>query len=264
MKYVAAIGCAILMAASGVSQAWAHGGSGMGGITENDLCSIEKGQYFIHFSTYQHATAGTATQLAQAKELKNADLRRYLDAMKEELQSYCRDIPRTGKATLTFDLISTVLRRVPVAVRVVEASERGDSETVLYIPQQVYPSGVVKAETDFAKAGKYRAVMEVEEHATRGSHAGGATEAAGHGHDGGGAAAVTEKHASTAEEEAYHAYDSTFSFPFTVGLKTTRSRSGASSSMMSNPAILVTAVAGMAIGTVLYVRRKKKSSLNIL
>lgn len=244
MKYVAAIGCAILMAASGVSQAWAHGGSSMGGITENDLCSMEKGQYSIHFSAYQHATAGAATQLAHVKELKDADLRRYLDAMKEEFQSHCRDIPRTGKATLTFDLISTVLRRVPVAVRVVEASERGDSETVLYIPQQVYPSGVVKAETDFAKAGKYRAVVEVEEHAAHGSHAGGA-------------AAVTEKHASSAEEEAYHAYDSTFSFPFTVGLKTT-SHGGASSSMMSKPAILATAVAGMAIGTVFYIRRKKK------
>ncbi|WP_337287595.1 hypothetical protein [Candidatus Methylomirabilis sp.] len=258
MKYVAAIGCAILMAAFGVSQAWAHGGGSMGGITENDLCSMEKGQYFIHFSAYQHATAGAATQFAHIKELKDADLGRYLDATKEEFQSHCRDIPRTGKATLTFDLISTVLRRVPVAVRVVEASERGDSETVLYIPQQVYPSGVVKAETDFAKAGKYRAVVEVEEHAAYGTHAGGAAEVVGHGHDGDGAAAVTEKHASTAEEEAYHAYDSTFSFPFTVGLKTTRSRGGASSSMMSNPAILATAVTGMAVGTVLYVRRKKK------
>lgn len=217
----------------------------MGGITENDLCSMEKGQYFVHFSAYQHAPAGGASQLAQLKELKDADLKRYLDAMKEEFQSYCRDIPRTGKATLTFDLISDVLRRIPVAVRVVEASERGDSETVLYVPQQVYPSGVVKAETDFARAGKYRAVVEVEEHG--GSHAGGAVEA------------VSQKHASTAEEETYHAHDSTFSFPFTVGLKTTK-KGGGTSAMMGNPAILVTAAAGVAIGAVLYVRRKKKAA----
>ena len=246
MKYVAAIGCAALMVASGVSQAWAHGGGGMGGITDNDLCAMERGQYFVHFSAYQHAAAGAAPQLAQLRELKDADARRYLDAMKDEFQSYCRDIPKTGKATLTFDLISDVLRRVPVAVRVVEASERGKSETVLYIPQQVYPSGVVKAETDFAKAGKYKAVVEVEEHGGA-SHAGVTAEA------------VNEKHTSTSEEETFHAHDSTLSFPFTVGLKTPRA-GGRSSSMMSNPAILVTAVAGVAIGTVLYVRRKKKAA----
>lgn len=255
MKYRATVACAVLMGLVGVSQAWAHGGGGMGGITDNDLCSIEKGQYFIHFSAYQHAATGTgAAQLEVLKELKDADLRRYLDAMKEEFRSYCRDIPKTGKATLTFDLMSDALRKIPVAVRVVEASERGDSGTVLYIPQQVYPSGVVKAETDFAKAGKYRAVLEVEEHA--GSHAGGVAEAV-HGHAG--VAAVSDKHASSAEEDVYHAHDSTFSFPFTVGLKAPRSSSG-SSSMMSNPSILVTAIAGVAIGAVLYVRRKKKTA----
>ncbi len=255
MKYVAAIGCAILMAASGVSQVWAHGGGGMGGITESDLCSMEKGQYFIHFSAYQHGTVDRASQLAQLKELKDADLRRYVDAMKEEFQSYCRDIPITGKATLTFDLISDALRRIPVAVRVVEASEREGGETVLYVPQQVYPSGVVRAETDFAKAGKYRAVVEVEEQG--GLHGGGvdAEAVVSHVHD----AAVSEHHTSTAEEETYHAHDSTFSFPFTVGLKTPGG-GARGPSMMSNPAILVMAVAGVGIGAVLYVRRKKKAA----
>jgi hypothetical protein len=227
----------------------------MGGITENDLCSSEKGQYLVHFSAYQHATAGTASQLAQLKELKDADLKRYVDAMKEEFQSYCRDIPRTGKTTLTFDLISDVLRRIPVAVRIVEASERSDSGTVLYIPQQVYPSGVVRAETEFAKAGKYRAVVEIDEH-VGGSFAGGVVRDASHGHDE--AVAVSQKHTNVAEEEAYHAHDPTFSFPFTVGLKTTRTTGRGASTLVSNPATLVTIVAGMAIGTVLYVRRRKK------
>lgn len=255
MKRLVSIGFAVSIAVSGVSQVWAHGGGGMGGITENDLCSRERGQYLIHFSAYQHGTAERASQLAQLKELKDADLRRYVDAMKEEFQSYCRDIPRTGKATLTFDLISDALRRIPVAVRVVEASEREGAETVLYIPQQVYPSGVVKAETDFGKAGKYKAVLEVEEQAGRSRAGGAAPEPVSHSHDG----TVSERHTSTAEEETYHAHDSSFSFPFTVGLKTPR-RAGRSSSMMSNPAILVTAVAGVGIGAVLYVRRKKKAA----
>ncbi|MDE2181242.1 MAG: hypothetical protein KGJ40_10425 [candidate division NC10 bacterium] len=253
MKYVAAIGCAVLMAVSGASQAWAHGGGGRGGITENDLCSREKGQYLVHFSAYQHATPGAASQLAQLKDFKDADLKRYVDAMKAEFQSYCRDIPKTGKATLTFDLISDVLRRIPVAVRVVEASERNDSETVLYLPQQVYPSGVVRAETEFAKAGKYKAIVELPEHPAERSY----LEGESHGHKG--VMTVSQKHATTGEEEAFHAYDSTFSFPFTVGLKAPRA-GGRGSSMMSNPAILVTAAAGMVLGTVLYVRRKKKAA----
>ena len=249
MNHLASIGFAVLMAASGASQAWAHGGGGTGGAS--DLCSMERGQFIIHFSAYQHATAGAASQLAQLKELKDADLKRYVDAMKEEFQSYCRDIPNTGKATLTFDLISDVLRRIPVAVRVVEASERSDSGTVLYIPQQVYPSGVVKAETEFTKAGKYKAVVEVEEHA--GSRAGGAAEAASHSQDG--IVAVSQKHTGAAEEEAYHAHDSSFSFPFTVGLK---KKGGGASAIVSNPATLVTIIAGMAIGTVLYVKVKRR------
>ena len=255
MKHLAAMGVAVLMAASGVSQVWAHGGGGMGGITEGDLCSREKGQFIIHFSAYQHATAGAASQLAQIKDLKDADMKRYLDAMKEEYQSYCRDIPRTGKATLTFDLISDALRKIPVAVRVVEASERSDSGTVLYIPQQVYPSGVVRAETEFPKAGKYRAIVEVEEHAG-GSRAEGTAEAASHNsHDG--VVAVSQKHATSGEEEAYHAHDSNLSFPFTVGLKTPKS---GASAIVINPAILMMIIAGMAIGGVLYVRRKKKAA----
>ena len=255
MKEFASIGLAVLLAASGPSQAWAHGGGG-GGITEGDLCSREKGHQLVHFSAYQRATAGAASQLAQLKELKDADLKRYVDALKEEFQSYCRDIPSTGKATLTFDLISDTLRTIPVAVRVVEVTNSGESGTVLDIPQQVYPSGVVRAEAEFTKAGKYQAIVEVQEHHANRSPIVDAAEAVSHSHDG--VVAVGQKHATAGEEEAYHAYDSTFSFPFTVGLKTTRA--GSSSSMMSNPAILVMTIAGMGIGTVLYVRRKKKAA----
>lgn len=238
MKYVAAIGCAILMAVMGTSQAWAHGG---GGMSQGDLCGISKGYHTVHFSAYQDLGA-TDEQIAQLQQ-------------KEEFQAFCDGVPKTGKTTLTFDLVSDGLRKIPVAVRVVESAEGSDSETVLYIPQQVYPSGVVRAETDFPKAGRYAAILEVEEHPGR-SHPGDATQEADHsGH--GGAEAVSQKHASGAEEEAYHAYDTTFGFPFTVGLKTPRG-GARGPSMMSNPAILATAVAGMAIGTVLYVRRKKK------
>lgn len=254
MKEFASIGLAVLLATSGPSQVWAHGGGG-GGITEGDLCSREKGHQLVHFSAYQHATGGAASQRAQLKDLKDADLRRYVDALKEEFQSYCRDIPSTGKVTLTFDLISDTLRTIPVAVRVVEVTNSGESGIVLDIPQQVYPSGVVRAEAEFTKAGKYQAIVE-EHHVDRIPLVGEA-EPVSHSHDG--VVAVGQKHATAGEEEAYHAYDSTFSFPFTVGLKTTRAVGGASS-MMSNPAILVVTIAGMGIGGVLYVRRRKRAA----
>ena len=254
MRELASIGLAMLLVASGVSQAWAHGGGGAGGITEGDLCSVEKGHQLVHFSAYQHVSAGPASQLAR---LKDADLKRYVDALKEEFQSYCRDIPSTGKTTLTFDLISDTLRTIPMAVRVVEITNDGESGTVLEIPQQVYPTGVVRAEAEFKKAGKYRAIVEVQEHHADRSPLVGADEAVSHSHDG--TVAANEKHGTAGEEEAYHAYDSNFSFPFTVGLKTTRP-AGGSSSMMSNPAILVMTIAGIGIGTVLYVRRKNKAA----
>lgn len=253
MKWLLSIGWMVVVGALGTSAAWGHGGGGMGGITEGDVCSRERGQYIIHFSAYQHATEGPASQLAQLRELKDADLKRYVDALKEEFQSFCRDIPNTGKVTLTFDLISDALRRVPVAVRIVEASEGGNGETILSVPLQVYPSGVIRGETEFPRAGKYLAVVDVEEPGGR-SHLGGVTEAAGHSHDG----EVGQKHSSTAEEEVYHAHDSSLSFPFTVGLKKASRKTGAAASLMSNPAIIVTTIAGVAVGAVLYVRRKKK------
>jgi hypothetical protein len=253
MKAYAVIGLAVLLVAAGASQARAHGGGG-GGITENDVCSVEKGHQLVHFSAYQHVAAEAASQFAKIKELKGKDLKRYVDSLKEEFQSFCRDIPSTGKVTLTFDLISDTLRTTPMAIRVVEVTNGGESGTVMEIPQQAYPSGVVRAEAEFTKAGKYRAIVELQEHHADRSPPGATAEAASRSHDGA-VAVVSQKHGTAGEEEAYHAYDSSFSFPFTVGLKTARVVGGASSIM--SPAVLVMTIAGMGIGAVLYVRRRK-------
>jgi hypothetical protein len=246
MKRIVVAGLIALTTGLGSSQAWAHGGGGMGGITEGDICSRERGQYIIHFSAYQHATTGAGSQLAILKELKDADLKRYLDAMKEEFQSYCRDIPRTGKATLTFDLISDALRKLPVAIRIGEVSAKsGNAATILHIPKQIYSSGVVRIETEFAKAGKYQAVVELEEQA-EGAHPSDDPS-------------TSHKHTSEAEEDVYHAHDASFSFPFTVGLKAAP-RVANSSGLLRNPAVVFMTIAGIATGTVLYVRRRKKRS----
>lgn len=242
MKKVVVGGFAVVLAVLGASQTWAHGGGGMGGMTEGDVCARKKGQYLIHFSAYQRSV-GSASLRAQLQELKRTDVQRYVDALKEEFRSFCRDIPSTGKVTLTFDLVSDAFRRIPVAVRVVEAVERDRAETVLYIPQHVYPSGVVRVETEFPKAGTYRAIVGVEEHAGKAAE----EEIVAH----------RTHHASAAEAEAYHAHDAVFSFPFTVGRGASR---GGVAAIVRRPAILATTIAGMAIGAVLYVRRKKKTT----
>ncbi len=241
MKAEAALLSGIVFTVLAASSAWAHGGGGMDmGESQGDLCEISKGHHTVHFSAYQDLGA-TDEQIAQLQQ-------------KEEFQAFCDEVPKTGKTTLTFDLVSDGLRKIPVAVRVVESAEGSDSETILYIPQQVYPSGVVRAETDFPKAGRYAAILEVEEHPGR-SHPGDATQEADHsGH--GGAEAVNQKHASGAEEEAYHAHDTTFSFPFTVGMKRMRAPAA-----VTTPRTYVLLFGALGLGFGFYAMRAGKRKL---
>lgn len=238
MKARATLLSGIVCAALATSSAWAHGGGGMDmDESRGDPCEISKGYHTVHFSAYQHLGA-TVEQ--------NAKLQR-----EEEFQGFCDEVPKTGKTTLTFDLVSDGLRKIPVAVRVVESAEESDFGTVLYIPQQVYPSGVVRAETDFPKVGRYTAILKVEEHPGR-SHPGDATQGTDYGGHGG-AEAVSQKHASSAEEEAYHAHDMTFSFPFTVGMKRMRVPAA-----MTTPRTYVLLLGALWLGAGFFVMRAGK------
>ena len=123
----------VFLAALSTAPVWAHGGAGI----DIDPCAQKVGPYSIHFTAYQPQTDPSG--------------------------EYCEDVPKAGNTILVFDLVDQELRGKPVAIRVVEAANGAESRTVLEIPPQVYPTGVVNAEADFDPPGKYLAIITVQE-----------------------------------------------------------------------------------------------------
>ncbi len=78
---------------------------------------------------------------------------------------YCTEIPRTGEAYLTADLIDEDLRQMPIAVKIVEQELIGedprlpesfkDIRTILQTPAQIFNQGVVTANAPLEKNGYY-------------------------------------------------------------------------------------------------------------
>jgi hypothetical protein len=124
--------CCLLLSAVSLSPVWAHGGVGI----EKDPCVRRAGPYLIHFAVYQ-------PQFNPAAE-------------------YCAAVPNAGNTTLVFDLVDPELRSWPLTIRVVEAVSTPDAKTVLYIPPQTYPTGVVNAEAHLDLPGQYTAIVTLE------------------------------------------------------------------------------------------------------
>src|SRR5215813_9872853 len=113
MKYgILSLSYLVLSAAS-FSLVWAHGGVGI----ERDPCVRRAGPYLIHFAVYQ-------PQFNPAAE-------------------YCAAVPKAGNTILVFDLVDPELRLRPLTVQVVGALDAPEPQTVLYLPPQTYPTGVV-------------------------------------------------------------------------------------------------------------------------
>lgn len=79
---------------------------------------------------------------------------------------YCEEIPATGPAILTFDLLAPVLREVPIEVRIVRASLKPIDEdadlapvTVAHVAARTYAGGVITVSHDFAESGLYIALV---------------------------------------------------------------------------------------------------------
>ncbi len=79
---------------------------------------------------------------------------------------YCEDIPQTGPAILTFDLLTPGLREAPIEARIVRAPLRPIDEdtdlgpiTVAFIDAKIYPKGVITLVHDFAQSGLYIALV---------------------------------------------------------------------------------------------------------
>lgn len=103
-------------------------------------CVTKKNALAIHLSVYQ----------ARGAEGK-------------EWATYCHNIPRPGKTTLVFDLMYQEMRAMRVAVRVVEVAEGVEPKTLLSVPLNTYPSGVVTIETTFDQPGQYAAIVDFED-----------------------------------------------------------------------------------------------------
>src|SRR5574337_21267 len=90
MKQVVSIGCTMVLLLVGVSKALAHGGGGdaMGDWDKADQCSQQKGHYLVHLTTYQQKN--TASAIRTLQEVGSVQF-------KEEFQSYCGGVPKTGK-----------------------------------------------------------------------------------------------------------------------------------------------------------------------
>lgn len=112
-------------------------------------CLITNDFYAVHFSVYVKTTLAP----------KDAKDREAL------LKPYCQELPNTGKAFFSADLIDRDIRKTPISVRVVELELIGSDDskpesfkevrTISEVPAQLYAKGVVEAQADIAKNGYY-------------------------------------------------------------------------------------------------------------
>ena len=112
-------------------------------------CLVATDFYAVYFSAYIQPTGDNA---------KTKD-------RKALFRSYCKNIPTTGAAFFTADLVGSELREMPIGIRIVEQELTGgddskaenfkDIRTIEEIPAKVYPRGAVEARAQLDKNGYY-------------------------------------------------------------------------------------------------------------
>lgn len=210
MKHLMSLCGVMLLLVLWASQALAHGGGSdaMGDWDKADACSQEKGHYTVHFTTYQQKRE--ASEVRKLQEVGSVQF-------KEEFQSYCEGVPKTGKLWMAFDLYNEELRMLPISIRIVEAEEGGHEHAIVSLPPAVYRDGTVRVDIEIPKAGHYMAILKLEKVGPGIAH---------HPHpasDPGELHRVVHSHGSGNPTEAeIDAVDPTYRFPFTVGLKMKR------------------------------------------
>lgn len=219
MKHPMVLCCVMFLLGFWASQAHAHGGGSdaMGDWDKADACSQEKGHYTVHFTTYQQKHE--ASEVRTLQEVGSVKF-------KEEFQSYCQGVPKTGKLWMAFDLYNEELRALPISVRIVEAEEGGHEHTaregnhdhsIVSIPPAVYRDGTVRVDTEIPKAGHYMAILQLEKVGPGIAHRPHPASDPGELHR------VVHSHGSGDPTEAeIHAVDPTYRFSFTVGLQMKR------------------------------------------
>lgn len=112
-------------------------------------CLVATDFFAVYFSAYIQPTA----ENAKVKDKKAL------------FRSYCKDIPTTGKAFFTADLVGSELRETPIGIRIVEQEFTGGDEnksenfkdvrTLSEVPAKLYSKGVVEAQALLDKEGYY-------------------------------------------------------------------------------------------------------------
>jgi hypothetical protein len=114
-------------------------------------CLVATDFFAVYFSAYIKPEGEQAKMIAQDK--------------KALFRSYCKNIPTTGTAFFTADLVGPELRETPIGIRIVEQELTGGDEskaenykdirTLSEIPAKLYPRGVVEAQAQLDKNGYY-------------------------------------------------------------------------------------------------------------
>ncbi len=121
-------------------------------------CLVGTDFFAVYFSAYIKPS-DDATKATTAKDKKAL------------FRSYCKDIPTTGTAFFTADLVGKELRETPIGIRVVEQELTGgddskaenfkDIRTLAEIPAKLYPRGAVEAQAQLNKNGYYALYLMV-------------------------------------------------------------------------------------------------------
>ena len=74
-------------------------------------------------------------------------------------QAECIDLPMTGKTQVSIDILDLDVRKKPVALKIL----REDGQTIAELPMAVVKQGVLSTTVDFKTAGKYQAVLTVDD-----------------------------------------------------------------------------------------------------
>ncbi len=124
-------------------------------------CLVANDFYAVYFSAYVKPT--------------DADVKTNLNDRKTLFRSFCKDIPKTGTAFFTADVVGDELRKTPIAIKIVEQELTGSDEnkadnfkdlrTLAEIPAKLYPRGAVEAQVRLDKEGYYAIYLTMGEEA---------------------------------------------------------------------------------------------------
>ncbi len=103
-------------------------------------CMQSNDYYVVNFAAYQI----DPSQVENAKTLPEAE---------------CINLPMTGKIQISVDLLDLDVRKKPVALRILNESDK----TIAEIPMAIVKQGVLSTTVDFATTGKYTAVLTVDD-----------------------------------------------------------------------------------------------------